>query len=200
MCPVISFFCRLAHYWSYANTIETAVLVVIVYDIVWHRWNAIREIKRDEDAEKRAIEREQAAEQRQIRRERQEILRKHWEELQYNLISLSRLGPQLVQTRRFVEKNNNSQDPTIQLALLTMTQRLPIVLSEFGDYWGRAVAQLNVFPEPRDVLALRVLAVVEELGKSLKDTSIEIKDETLKELAELVREVSGAATLPSLDD
>jgi hypothetical protein len=199
MCPLISFLCRLAHYWSYANTIETAVLLVIVYDIVWHRVNAIREIKREEDAEIRAIEREKIAEQRQIRRERQEILRKHWEELQYNLISLNRVGSQLIQIRRFVERYHNSQDATTQQALLAMTNRLPIVLSDLGDYWGRTVAQLNVFPQPRDVLALEVLAVIEELGKSLKDSSIEIKDETLQALAELARKVSDPATLPNLD-
>jgi hypothetical protein len=199
MCPLVSFFCRLAHYWSYANTIETAVLLVIVYDIVWHRVNAIREIKREEDAETRAIERERLVELRQIRRERQEILRKHWQELQYNLVSLSRIGSQLVKMRQFVEKNNDSEDATTRQVLLAMAKRLPMVLSDFGDYWGRAVAQLNVFPQPRDVLALEVLAVIQELGKSLNDSSIEIKDETLKALAELVRRVSDPATLPNLD-
>src|SRR5271163_4740490 len=185
MCPLISFLCHLAHYWSYANTIETAVLLVIVYDIVWHRVNAIREIKREEDAETRAIEREKVAEQRQIRRERQEILRKHWEELQYNLISLNRVGSQLLQIRRFVAKNNDSQDPTTKQALLAMTNRLPVVLSDFGDYWGRTVAQLNVFPQPRDVLALEVLTVIQELGKSLGDSTVQVKDETLQALADL---------------
>jgi succinate dehydrogenase hydrophobic anchor subunit len=57
-CP-ISIACRVSR-WSYANAIETAVLLVIAYDILWHRWNAIRALKRDEQAEKRAIEREEA--------------------------------------------------------------------------------------------------------------------------------------------
>jgi hypothetical protein len=80
-----------------------------------------------------------------------------------------------------------------------MTNRLPVVLSDFGDYWGRAVAQLNVFPQPRDVLALEVLTVIEELGKSLSDSNVEIKDETLQALAELARRVADPATLPNLD-
>lgn len=196
---LISILCRLAHYWSYANTIETAVLLVIVYDIVWHRVNAIREIKREEDAEIRAVEREKLAERRQIRREREEILRKHWQELQDNLISLNRVASHLVQLRQFVTKNNDSQDPTIRQALSVMTERLPILLSDLGDYWGRAVAQLNVFPQPRDVLALEVLGVIEEIGKSLNESSMGIKDETLKALAELARKVSDPATLPNLD-
>jgi hypothetical protein len=200
MCQFFWIFYRLAHYWSYANTIETAVLLVIVYDIVWHRLNAIRETKRQEEAERREIEREKLAEERQVRRERREILRKQWQELQSNLISLNRLGSQVLQFRQFVEKNNQSKDPTTLKLLLTLTDRFPIVLSDFGDYWGRAVALLNVFPEPRDDLVLNVLNVIEELGKSLGDSSIEIKDETLKELAELARRVSDPATLPNLDD
>jgi hypothetical protein len=197
MCHFFWIFCALAHFWSYANTIETAVLLVIVYDIVWHRLNAIREIKREEEAETREIEREKLAEERQIRRERQEILRKQWQELQSSLISLSRLGSLVVQFRQFVEKNNNSQDPTTRQLLLTLTNRYPIVLSDLGDYWGRAVALLNVFPEPRDTLALEVLEVIQELGKSVGDSSIEIKDATLKTLAELARRVSDPATLPN---
>lgn len=80
--------CRLAHYWSYPNTIETAVLVVILYDVIWHRWNAIRDIERDKQGELREVQREEAAEKRLIRRERQEFVRKHWQELQANLILL----------------------------------------------------------------------------------------------------------------
>jgi len=66
---------RLFHLWSYANGIETAVLLVIVFDIIWHYLNDIRDIKRDQEAEKRAIQREEALEKREIRRERQEFLR-----------------------------------------------------------------------------------------------------------------------------
>src|SRR5882757_6883813 len=94
--------------WGYANTIETAVLVAIVYDIGWHRLNAYREIRRDEQAERRAIEREEALERRQIRRERQEILRKHWQELQSNFISLHRVAAQMTQQRQYIRENNNS--------------------------------------------------------------------------------------------
>jgi uncharacterized protein (DUF58 family) len=195
---LISIACRVSQ-WSYANTIETAVLLVILYDILWHRWNAIREVKRDEQAERRAIEREEALEQRQIRRERQEILRKHWQELQSNLISLHRVASQMAQHRRFIKENNDSQDATIKHVMLMMVNRLPDVIAEFGDLWGRAVAQLNVFPQPRDVLALETLTVIEELGKSVGDSNIEVKDETLLTLAELSRKVSDPGTLPNLD-
>ena len=195
---LISIACRVLQ-WSYAEAIETAVLLVIVYDILWHRWNAIRELRRDEQAERRAIEREEALEQRQIRRERQEILRKHWQELQSNLISLHRVAGQMMQQRRFIKENNNSQDATIKHVLSMMMNRLPDVVAEFGDLWGRAVAQLNVFPEPRDVLALEVLEVIEELGKSVGDSKIEVKDETLLTLAELSRRVAEPGTLPNSD-
>jgi len=80
-----------------------------------------------------------------------------------------------------------------------MMNRLPDVVAEFGDLWGRAVAQLNVFPEPRDVLALEVLEVIEELGKSVGDSKIEVKDETLLTLAELSRRVAEPGTLPNSD-
>jgi hypothetical protein len=191
--------CRISDLWSYASAIETAVLVVILYDIIWHRWNAIREIKRDEEVENHTIEREQALEQRQIRRERQEILRKHWQELQANLISLQRSVSHLVQARQFIRKNKDSQDPTIQRVLSMMTNRLPVILLNFGDFWGRTVAQLNVFPQPRHDLVLEVLMVVEELGKSLSDSTIEIKDETLETLAVLARRVSDYGVLPNPD-
>lgn len=181
--------------WGYANTIETAVLAAIVYDIGWHRWNAYREIKRDEEAERRAVEREEALDKRQLRRERQEILRKHWQELQSNLISLHRVASQLVQQRQYIKKNNDSQDATIKHVMLVMANRLPDVIAEFGDLWGRAVAQLNVFPQPRDVLALEVFTVIEELGKSVGDSNIDIKDETLLALAEVSRKVSDPGTL-----
>lgn len=185
--------------WGYANTIETAVLVAIVYDIGWHRWNAYREIKRDEEAEKRAIAREEALEKREIRRERQEILRKHWQELQSNLISLHRVASQMMQQRRFIAENNDSQNATTRQVLLMMANRLPDVLAEFGDLWGQAVAQLNVFPVPRDVLALEVLAVIEELGRSVGDSTIEVRDETIRTLAELARRVADPGTLPNSD-
>lgn len=185
---------------------------MIIVDVVWHRLSAHRDIKRDEEAEKRTIQREEAfeireikrgeeterraikreqdLEERQIRRERQETLRKHWQELQPNLISLNRVASHMAQLMQFVEKNKDTKDPTT---------RLPVVLSDFGDYWGRAVAQLNVFPQPRDVLALEVLAVIDELGKSLRDSNVEVKDETLQALSELARRVSDPAALPSLD-
>jgi hypothetical protein len=186
--------------WGYANTIETAVLVVIVYDILWHRWNAIRELKRDEQAERRAIEREEALEKRQIRRERQEVLRKHWQELQSILISLHRVASQLVQHRRYIEEHNGSQDATVQHVMLALANRVPDEMAEFGDLWGQAVAQLNVFPQPRDVLALEVLKVIEEVGKSVGDSSIEVKGATLLTLVELSRKVSDPGTLPTSDD
>jgi uncharacterized protein (DUF58 family) len=196
---LVSIACRVSQ-WSYASAIETAVLLVIVYDIVWHRWNAIRELKREEQAEKRAIEREEALEQRHIRRERQEVLRKHWQELQSNLISLHRVAAQMAKQKQFIEKNKDSQDATIKHVMLVMANRMPDVIAEFGDLWGRAVAALNVFPEPRCVLALEVLAIIEEIGKSVGDSTIEVKDETLLTLAELCRKVSDPGTLPNSDD
>ena len=192
--------CRLAHYWSYANTVETAVLLVIVYDVVWHRWNAVRDIERDKEAEARTIQREEASEKRQIGRERQEFIRRHWQELQSNLILLHRVASQLAQHKQFIEKNNDSQDPTTRHALAVIAGRFPEAMSELDDRWGRFVAQLNVFPEPRDLLALEVLETVEKLGQTVKDKQIEIKDETLHALASLVKRVAEAARLPSLDD
>jgi hypothetical protein len=56
------------NFWSYANSIETAVLLVIIIDVVWHRLSAHRDIKRDEAAEKRTIQREEAFEIREIKR------------------------------------------------------------------------------------------------------------------------------------
>jgi hypothetical protein len=197
---MVSIFYRIMHNWSYANTIETLVLLVILYDIIWHRCNAIREIKRDKEAEVRLIQREQDLERRQIRRERQEVLRRHWQDLQGNLISLNRIASNLAQTKRFVAANNNSQDPTTQQVLATITNRIPTVMAELGDVWGRTVAQLNVFPQPRDILALEVLTITEQIGKSLGDSTVEIKDETLAALAELARRTSDPGTLPNLDD
>jgi transcriptional regulator of heat shock response len=156
--------------------------------IAWHRWNAIREIRREEEAETR-----------QIRREQQEILRKHWQELQSNLISLNRIVSHLVQLWRFVEQNRNTEDVTTIHVMTLMSNRLPVVLTDFGDYWGRAVAQLNVFPQPRDALTLEVLILINELGDTVRDSSIEVRDETLQALAELARRVSERATLPRLD-
>src|SRR5882762_10447553 len=181
-----SIVCRISHFWSYANSIETAVLLVIVYDVVWHRLNAVRDVKRDADGEKRAIQREEALERRQIRRERNEFIRKHWQELQYNLIALNRVATQMVKHRRFILEKKDSQDATTKRVLSMMTNRLPELISEFDDYWGRVVSQVNVFPQPRDVLALEVLKVVLELGKTVGDKQIEIKDETLSALADLV--------------
>jgi hypothetical protein len=191
---------RISHFWSYANSIETAVLLVIVYDVVWHRLNALRDIKRDEDAEKRTIQREEALERRQIRREHHELIRRHWQELQYNLIVLSRVATQMVQHRRFILEKKDSQDATTKQTLMMITKRLPEVISEFDDRWGRVASQLNVFPQPRDVLALEVLTVVLELGKTAGDKQIEIKSETLSALAKLVTRVADKGTLPNVDD
>lgn len=195
-----SVFCRVVHYWSYPNTIETAVLVVILYDVIWHRWNAIRDIERDKEAEFREVQREEAAEKRQIRREQQEFVRKHWQELQANLILLCRVIKDLTQQRRFVNTNNDSRDPTTRHLLLTMTSRLPELLAEFDDRWACVVAQLNVFPEPRDLLALDILEVIQEVGKTINDKHIEVTDETLGTLASLTRKVAGAAKLQNPDE
>lgn len=198
--PVNSIFYRLVHQLSYANTIETAVLLVILYDVIWHRWNALREIKRDKEAEVRAIQREDASEERQIRRERQGFIRKHWQELQINLIRLIRVTKDLTEQRRFVAKNSNAQDPTTQLLLGMMAKRFPEILAEFDDRWAQVVSQLNVFPEPRDPLALEVLISVQELEKTVKDKQTEVKDETLYTLSNLVPRVAVAGRLPNLDD
>jgi hypothetical protein len=197
---LISIFCRLVHWWSYASAIETAVLFVILYDVIWHRLNAIREIKRDEEAEVKTIQREQASEKRQIRRERQETIRKHWQELQSNLISLHRVTSQLTQQRQFIQENSKSQDPTTMRALTMTIDSLPETLSDFNERWARVVAQLNVFPEPRDLLALNVLQIVQELGKSINDRKTGVTDETLKALANLIKRVADEGRLLDLDD
>jgi hypothetical protein len=197
---IATLLCRLAHFWSYANTIETAVLLVIVYDVVWHRLNAIREIKRDADSETRAIEREAALEKRNIRRERREFMRRHWQQLQSNIIYLNRVASQVQKQRKYVHENRNSNDPTIRQVMLTITNGTPEMLSQFDDRWGRIVAQLNVFPEPRDVLALKVLKVIQELGQTVGDKNIEVKGETLDALADLVKPVAEKAILPNPED
>lgn len=197
---IVTLLCRLAHFWSYANTIETAVLLVIVYDVVWHRLNAIREIKRDEDSETRAIEREAALEKRNIRRERQEFIRRHWQELQSNMIFLNGVASKVQRQRKYVRENQNSVDPTIRQVMLTISNAMPKMLSELDDRWGRIVAQLNVFPEPRDVLALQVLKVIQDLGETIGDKNIEMKDETIRALADLVQPVAEKATLPNPEE
>ena len=199
MSPPISLVCRLIHFWSYANTVETAVLLVILYDIIWHRLNAVREIKREEETEVRRIQREEDAERRQIRRERRESIRKHWQELQSNLILLHRVASQLAQQNAFVKANRSSLDPTTKHVIEIIATRLPEVLSEFHDRWGRVVAQLNLFPEPREILVLEVLKTVEGLGQTVRDNELEVKDETLALLASLTIRVAHAATLPNLD-
>jgi hypothetical protein len=199
MSYLMSGFCRFAHYLTAANTIEMAVLLVIVYDVVWHRWNAGMEIKREEAAEASTIQREKEAEKRQIIRERQESIRKHWQELQSNLISLHRVASNLAQHKVFVKQNKNSQNPTTRRALQMMVTRLPEELAEFNDRWGRVVAQLNVFPQPRDPLALEVLELAEELEKTMRDSEVEVKDETLLALANLAKRVADVATLPNPD-
>jgi hypothetical protein len=49
-------------------------------------------------------------------------------------------------------------------------------------------------------LALEVLKVIEEVGKSVGDSSIEVKGATLLTLVELSRKVSDPGTLPTSDD
>jgi hypothetical protein len=196
---VVHFWSSVVHVMSYANMIETAVLLAIVYDIVWHRWNAFQEAKRSEKAEKQAIEREEALEKRQVRRERQEFLRKNWQELQASLISLSRAATHMVQYRRFIREKADSQDHTTQQALLFTTTKLLDLMAVVDDRWGQVVSQLNVFPEPKDGLVLEASIVVLELGKSVENKNIEVKDETLLSLSELVNRVADKATLPGLD-
>ena len=186
--------------YDHYNKHMSPVLLVIVYDVVWHRLNAIRDIKRDEDGEKRTIQREEALERRQIQRERKEFIREHWQELQYNLIALNRVATQMVQHRRFILEKRDSQDAATKLALAIMTNRLPEVISELDDLWGRVVSQLNVFPQARDLLVLEVLTVVLELGKTVGDKQIEIKDGTLSALANFVTRVADKGTLPNVDD
>jgi hypothetical protein len=200
MSHLISYFSRLVHGWSYANSIETAVLLVILYDIIWHRWNAIREIQREEAAEARTIQREEEAEKRQIRRDRQESIREHWQELQSNLISLHRVASNLAQHKVFVKQNKDSQNPATRRVLQMMVVRLPEELGEFNDRWGRVVAQLNVFPQPRDPLALEILELVEELEKTTRDSETEVKDETLSALAKISIKVADAGALSSPEE
>jgi hypothetical protein len=192
--------CRLLNFWSYANSIETAVLLVIVYDVVWHRLNAIRDAKRDEEAEKRTIQREDAFEKRQVRRERQEFIRKHWQELQHGLISLHRVTTHLVQQTRFIHENKDSQDVTTRQAMMMTIDKLPEVLAEFDDRWGRVVSQLNVFPQPRDALTVEVSTIVTAVGETVRDKNTEIKDETLKALAKLVSKAADKGTFSNMDD
>jgi thioesterase domain-containing protein len=199
---LISIVCHIFRLWSYANTIETAVLLVIVYDIVWHRINAVREAKRDEEVERRTIEREVAQEMRQLQRERRESLRRHWQDLQHSLISLSRVASNMATHREYILKNQASQDATIRAVLSMMTKRLPVLLAEYADRWGRVVSQINVFPAPKDDLALEIQVVVEELGKTIGvgGADVEIKDETLSALASFVLRAADKATLPNVDE
>jgi hypothetical protein len=103
--------------------------------------------------------------------------------------------------RRFVFENNDFQDdPTTRKTLEMISNRFPDLIFELDDYWCRIVSQLNVFPRPGDILAQEVLAVVQELGKTVKDKNIEITDETLKALASLVTRVAAKGTLLNADD
>lgn len=199
---VVSIICSISHFWSYANSIETAVLVVIVFDVVWHYRNTIREAKRDEEAEKRTIQREVALEKRQVQRERSESLRKHWQELQYNLISLSRVASNVATHREYILKNKDAQNATIREVLSIMTKGLPALLAEFADRWGRVVSQINVFPAPKDDLALEIQVVVEELGKTIGvgGADVEIKDETLSALASFVLRAADKAKLAAVSE
>ena len=194
------FLSRIWHHLSYANTVETAVLLVILYDIIWHRLNAIREIERDKEAETKRIQREEAAEKRQIRRERQEVIRKHWQELQSNLILLHRIKSVLAQQKQFIQQNNDSENHTTRHALMVMANGLPNLLSEFHDRWGRIVAQLNIFPESSDPLGLEILELVQGWEDAVKGEETEVKDETLFALATLIRRVAEAGRLPNLYD
>ena len=49
-------------------------------------------------------------------------------------------------------------------------------------------------------MAIEVLKVTEELGKTVGDKQIEIKDETLAALANLVTRVADKGTLLNIDD
>jgi thioesterase domain-containing protein len=197
---VISIVGWVLNFWSYANSIETAVLLVIIIDVVWHRVSAHRDIKRDEEAEKRTIQREEAFEKRQVRRERQEFIRKHWQELQHGLISLHRVTTHLVQQMRFIRENKDSQDDTTRQAMMMTINNLPEQLAEFDDRWGRIVSQLNVFPQPRDALTIEVSTIVLALGETVRNKNTEIKDETLKALAKLVSKAADKGTFSNLDD
>lgn len=184
------------HLWSYVNTIETAVLLAVVYDVVFHQLNTAREKKREEEAEERTIQREDAAERRQIERERQELIRQHWQELQTNLVTLHRSAARVQRSTQFIRENADSQNATTRFSLQLIATGLPQVLAEFDEGWGRVVAQLNVFPPPRDALALEILDAIQQLGKAVGDKQKEITDETLKALAEFVPRVADKGTLP----
>jgi predicted unusual protein kinase regulating ubiquinone biosynthesis (AarF/ABC1/UbiB family) len=156
-------------------------------------------MKWNKASENRLILREENAEKRQVRRERQETIRKHWQELQSNLIFLQRAASHLSQLGRFVRENNDTHDATTRHLLMMMTNRLPEVLSQFDEGWARVVAQLNVFPSPRDLLALEILEIIQELGETVKEKQAEVKNETLLALANLVVRVADVATLPNPD-
>ena len=157
---------------------------------------------KEEESEERAIEREQASEHRQIRRERSESLRKHWQELQYDLIALSRIASNVAKQKQYIKTNQASQNATVQVVLATMVKGLPALLAEYSDRWGRVVSQLNVFPAPKDDLALEIQVVVEELGKAIGEggVDVEIKDETLAKLANFVPRAADKATLPAVNE
>jgi hypothetical protein len=76
----------------------------------------LRDHKRDEAAEVRRIKREEALEKRQIRRKRQEFIRRHWQELQSNLILLHRITSEL--TRLGVDRKRMERDTSYDLWLL----------------------------------------------------------------------------------
>jgi hypothetical protein len=199
-CPIFWILCRLAHFWSYANTIETAVLVAIIYDIYWHRNNIKKDIERDEASEARAIEREAALEKRQIQRERRESIRRLWQELQSNLISLSRVASIIPQHRKYILENHDSLNPSVQRAVQMMAKGMPSLFAELDDRWGRVVAQINVMPEPKDALALEIIPVIRELEKTVGHKEIEITEATQSALAKFVTRVADKGTLPNLDD
>jgi dsDNA-specific endonuclease/ATPase MutS2 len=157
----------------------------------------MREIEREASSEARQIEREKEAEKRLIQRERVEVIRQHWSGLQSNLILFNRIGSQLQKNRQFVAKNGASQDPTIRKVLETLAARYPELISEFGDCWGRIVAQLNILPEPKDALGAETLTFIQGIGKIVGDPNIEIKDEMLKTCAELAIKAADRAGLPS---
>jgi hypothetical protein len=192
-------FWTIVHFLYNANTIEFAVLAVIVYDVVWHRYRTINDAKRDEEAEARTIQREEAAEQRQIRRERHEILRKHWQELQADLILLHRTTSHLSNHKRFVLTKSKTENFNEQVLLDFIIRGLPAELAEFQDRWGRVVASLNVFPEPRDVRVLELLKSIETLGEFGKNSEADVSDETQESLAKLVNRVADAAQLQNVD-
>src|SRR5665213_3265975 len=91
------------------------------------------------------------------------FLRKHWQELQGDLIVLHRVATQVVRSRNFIlEKNDSQDDPTTRRLLEMTSNRFPDLITEFHDSFGRVVSKLNVVPSPRDDMALEVLTVVED--------------------------------------